>query len=31
MRNLILTKKNDVHLVIDADEDVRRDLGEHLI
>ena len=29
MRNLILTKKNDVHLVIDADEDVRRDLGEH--
>ena len=29
MRNLILTKKNDVHLVVDADEDVRRDLGEH--
>ena len=29
MRNLILTKKNDVHLVIEADEDVRRDLGEH--
>ena len=29
MRNLILTKKNDVHLVIDADEDVRRALGEH--
>ena len=29
MRNLILTKKNDVHLVVDADEDVRRDLGSH--
>ena len=29
MRNLILTKKNDIHLVVDADEDVRRDLGEH--
>ena len=29
MRNLILTKKDDVHLVVDADEDVRRDLGEH--
>ena len=27
MRNIILTKKNDVHLVVD-DEDVR-DLGEH--
>ena len=23
MRNLILTKKNDVHLVVDHDEDVR--------
>ena len=29
MRTLILEKKNDVHLSVDADEDVRRDLGEY--
>ena len=29
MRTLILEKKNDVYLSVDADEDVRRDLGEY--
>ena len=29
MRTLILEKKNDVHLSVNADEDVRRDLGEY--
>ena len=28
-RLLILQKLNDVHLVVTADEDLRRDLGEH--
>lgn len=31
MRNIILTKKDEVHLVVDADEDVRRDLGRPFI